>query len=270
MAPPADLAALRREVEGGPFLAQLQRAMPPGLTPQRLVRQTVSLIRQKPELLTCTQVSILSGIMQAAELGLELTGPLGHAYLIPRRVRGHMQACFQIGYKGLIALAYRSPALDSVTMRLIRANDHSDWAYGTEHYFQHRPARGDRGPVTHYSAVAHFKGRGHDFEVWSVAEAQAHRQRYSPPSGRPSGWDTHFDAMALKSVLSALCRRMSLCPQAQAAATVEHYLEAGIDVRESEEGRTRASEVIDQLDATFGPPEGEAGTQEAEVPADGR
>lgn len=251
VARPETVGELRRILEAGPVLAELQKAMPPGLSPKRLVRQCMSLVQRTPRLLQCTSISMLSGLMQAAELGLELTGPLGHAYLIPRKIKatGEMTATFQLGYKGLIALAYRSPALGSLTARHVREADEFEVALGTENRLHHRIARGERGPIVSYYACAFFLRGGHDFEVWSRADAEAHRDRYAASRGDDSAWKTAFDAMGLKSVIAALCRRLSLCPEAQAAVGAEEEAAAAADRGETP---SRTQEVLAQLEASFG------------------
>lgn len=53
-------------------------------------------------------MSFLAALMNAAQLGLEPNTPLGQAYLIPYKNKSVLECQFQIGYKGLIDLAYRN------------------------------------------------------------------------------------------------------------------------------------------------------------------
>lgn len=218
---------LRRYLEHPEVLEQLAKAMPRHLDANRMLRQVFSLAAKNPTLLDCTRYSLYLGMMAAAELGLELTGPLGHAWLIPRKVKGVLTACFQIGYRGLAALAMRAPTLRNLEVGLVHENDDFDYQMGTNSYVQHRAAKGERGAVTHYYAIAKYVSGGHDFEVWTAEKARQHQQRFG--NSKPdSPWNNHFDAMALKSVVSALCRRQSLCPEAQEVANKEHYEEVGV------------------------------------------
>jgi recombination protein RecT len=54
-----------------------------GLTADRLLKITLSAFRQTPELMQCTQESLINAVMVCGQLGLEPNTPLGHAYLIP-------------------------------------------------------------------------------------------------------------------------------------------------------------------------------------------
>src|SRR5690606_29461645 len=64
--------------------AEIARALPRHVDPDRLMRVALTVIRQNPELRECTVPSLLAAVMQCAQLGLE-PGVLGHAYLVPFR-----------------------------------------------------------------------------------------------------------------------------------------------------------------------------------------
>jgi len=76
---------------------------------ERFARVCVTAFRQTPKLQTCSPGSILGAMMTCAQLDLEPNTPNGLAYLIP-----YGRECqFQIGYKGLLQLMYRSGAVAS-------------------------------------------------------------------------------------------------------------------------------------------------------------
>lgn len=268
LVPAENVNALRSYLEADTVMRELAKALPRGLEPKRLVRQAMTLVQKDPKLSKCTQVSILVGIVAAAELGLELTGPLGHAFLVPRwsGKKKVNEATFQVGWKGLVKLAYQSPDLASLTARVVYENDRFSFSLGTDQRIDHKTADGLRGEATHYYAIAFFPSGGKDFEVWSKAEVVAHRMKYSPPKGENdySAWATAFDAMAKKTVLRALCSRLSLCPAAQIAARHDEYGEAGVDEeRDAAGGKPgRKQELMDRLEANWGAGED---VQDAEI-----
>jgi recombination protein RecT len=57
--------------------------LPRHLSADRLVSVTIACISRTPDLLACTRDSVLNSLMQAAQLGVEPTGVLGSAYLVP-------------------------------------------------------------------------------------------------------------------------------------------------------------------------------------------
>lgn len=242
--PAPGIQALRAFLETPTVVAQVAKALPGSLRPDRFVRQAATLAMQNPQLLQCTQLSILLGILKAAELGLELSGPLGHAYLVPRKDKGQWVANLQVGWKGLVALALRSGQVKSFPVRTVFENDTFEIEYGTEQRLVHIPQpRGGRGaPVGFYAVVSYVNG-GVDFEYMSVAEVAEHKEKYVKYPG--PAWTTSFPEMAEKTVTRKLCRRLSLCPEAQRQAMEEEYEERGVKVAPAVEVLDSV-EVIDQ------------------------
>ena len=87
---------------------EIAKALPSVITPERFTRITLSALSTTPKLAECSPKSFLGAMMTAAQLGVEPNTPLGQAYLIPFRNKGVLECQFQLGYKGLIDLAYRS------------------------------------------------------------------------------------------------------------------------------------------------------------------
>jgi recombination protein RecT len=256
-------------LETDAVLGELQKAMPSNMSSSRLIRQVITLVHANPALVECTHMSILAGCMQAAELGLELTGPLGHAYLVPRwdkRLRAKV-ATFQIGWKGLVALAMRSGQLACLSVRTVHANEPFRILGGTSPRIDHEFVFGNKGEPVGYYAVAVYRGGGSDFEFMSKEDVVAHRQKFAPPGDRQSPWDTSFDAMAEKTVVRKLCRRLSLCPLAQEVASKDEYEEAGVfEVKALPTASgSRTAEVSGRLDDALALPAPSEDVQDAEV-----
>ena len=102
---------------------EIRRALPAVLTPERFTRMALSAINNTPELADCTPMSFIAALMNAAQLGLEPNTPLGQAYLIPYKNRGVLECQFQLGYKGLIDLAYRTGQIQVVQAQTVREFD---------------------------------------------------------------------------------------------------------------------------------------------------
>lgn len=88
------------------MMPEIKKALPAVMTPERFTRIALSALNTTPALNQCTPMSFLAALMNAAQLGLEPNTPLGQAYLIPYKNHGTLECQFQIGYKGLIELAY--------------------------------------------------------------------------------------------------------------------------------------------------------------------
>ena len=187
---------------------EIKRALPSVITPERFTRMVLSALSTNPKLAACTPKSFLGAMMSAAQLGLEPNTPLGQAYLIPYRNKGVDEVQFQIGYKGLIDLAYRSGEVEVVQSQIVYENDKFECEYGLEPKLVHVPADGDRGEAVKVYAMFKTKSGGYGFEVMSMEDCRKHAMAYSQSykNGYSSPWSTNFEEMAKKTVLKRVLK----------------------------------------------------------------
>ena len=184
---------------------QIAKALPSVLTPERFTRMVLTALSTNPKLCECTPKSFLGAMMQAAQLGVEPNTPLGQAYLIPYKNKGILECQFQLGYKGLLDLAYRSGEVTIIQAHEVYENDVFEYELGLEPKLRHVPTTGEKGAVTHYYAMFKTKSGGYGFHVMSRAEVDAFARKYSQSykKGYSTPWTTNFDEMAKKTVLKA-------------------------------------------------------------------
>lgn len=180
----------------------IKKALPSVITPERFTRMVLSALSSTPKLAECSPQSFLAAMMTAAQLGVEPNTALGQAYLLPYRNHGQMECQFQLGYKGLIDLAYRSGEVSVIQAHTVYENDVFEYELGMDPKLRHVPAKADRGEAVAYYAMFKTKDGGYGFEVMSVDDVQRHAQRYSKSYGSgTSPWRSNFDEMAKKTVL---------------------------------------------------------------------
>lgn len=180
----------------------IKKALPSVITPERFTRMVFSALSSTPKLADCSPQSFLAAMMTAAQLGVEPNTALGQAYLLPYRNHGQMECQFQLGYKGLIDLAYRSGEVSVIQAHTVYENDVFEYELGMNPKLRHVPAKADRGEAVAYYAMFKTKDGGYGFEVMSVDDVQRHAQRYSKSYGSGSSpWRSNFDEMAKKTVL---------------------------------------------------------------------
>lgn len=179
---------------------EIAKALPSVLTPERFTRIVLSALSTNPKLAETTPQSFLGAMMTAAQLGMEPNTPLGQAYLLPFKNHGVLECQFQLGYKGLIDLAYRSGQVSTIQAHTVYANDTFDFSFGLEPSLKHIPAKADRGEPVWFYAIFKTKDGGFGFEVMSVEDARTHAKRYSK-SFNSGPWQTNFEEMAKKTVL---------------------------------------------------------------------
>ena len=171
---------------------QIAKALPSVITPERFTRMVLTAMSTNKDLGLCTPNSLLG----------EPNTPLGQAYLIPYKNKGTLECQFQLGYKGLIDLAYRSGEVKDIQAHEVHENDTFEYELGLEPKLKHIPAMKDRGAVIMYYAIFHTKDGGYGFNVMSVDDVQEHARKYSKAYGSSfSPWKSNFDEMAKKTVL---------------------------------------------------------------------
>ena len=136
---------------------EIAKALPSVITPERFTRIVTTAISSNPKLAETTPESFLGAMMTAAQLGLEPNTPLGQAYLIPFRNHGKLECQFQLGYKGLIDLAYRSGQVSIIQAHEVREGDEFSYEFGLDPKLTHKPALHDRGDVFCYYAIFRTK-----------------------------------------------------------------------------------------------------------------
>lgn len=216
------------------------------LTPERIIKMTLSAISRSPQLLLCTRESILRSVMDASSLGLEPGGPLGQAYMVPfknnkKDAQGNwietMEAQLIIGYRGCIALARRSGEIQSVNANVIYSRDRFDVNLA-ESIVEHRPymppmptpgeaeANGmdpidlmHRGQAVAVYSVAHFVGGGRHVDFMTIGDVDRIRLRSKSHKNGP--WVTDYDEMARKTVVRRAAKYWPLSTELAQAFEVD-------------------------------------------------
>lgn len=183
----------------------IKAALPSVMTPERFSRITLSALSANPKLKECTPQSFLGAMMTAAQLGLEPNTPLGQAYLIPFKNHGRLECQFQLGYNGLIDLAYRSGEVSIIQAHTVYENDEFQYELGLDPKLRHVPAKSNRGKPIAYYAMFKTKDDGYGFQVMSMEDVMEHARKFSKSFGN-GPWQTNFNEMAKKTVLKKVLK----------------------------------------------------------------
>ena len=230
---------------------EIKKALPSVITPERFTRIVLSAISVNPKLGSCTPASFLGAMMTSAQLGLEVNTPLGQAYVLPYSNKGVLEAQFQLGYKGLIDLAYRSGEVESIQAHVVYENDEFSCEYGLEPKLSHKPADTNRGDAIKVYAVFKTKSGGFGFEVMSMEDVRKHAAKYSKAYNSSfSPWKTNFEEMAKKTVLKRVLKYAPLKTEFVRAATQDEVIKTTIsddmyDVPDENIIDAEFSEVVD-------------------------
>lgn len=163
--------------------------------------ETVVIQTQKePKLLNCTHASLMGAVMQAAQLRLEF-GQLGLVYLVPRRIKGVLQAQFMVGYRGYIDLSRRSGDVkDIVALPVYEKDIFRRWRDENGEHLLHEPHLGeDRGEIVRFYGHCILKSGGQILQVMELSDIAKRRAFSESAHSDFSPWNTNPEAMALKS-----------------------------------------------------------------------
>jgi len=264
------------------------------LTAERMLRLCVMAVKKTPKLAACDPATVLGAMMTSAALDLEPNTVQQQAFLIPYSTRrklpngqwGDVLECqFQIGYRGFITLAYRSPRVKRLMAEAIHAGDHFKHRLGSGTFLEYEKALVDRGAligafsyvqledggevacVLPLEEVLKIRGRSETYKtlVRYVENAQTDQDRAKAQAKLDdTPWVLWEDDMAAKS---AIKKHAKLLPIASndalaVAAEVDNRAEGGgLDLR----AMTTVEQVCEVFEEGGEPPALPDGTAEQEA-----
>mgnify|MGYP002735210402 CR=1 FL=1 len=195
---------------------EIKKALPDHIKSERFQRMALTAFNGNKKLQQCDPVTFLAAMMQSAQLGLEPNTPLGQAYLIPY---GNTVQ-FQVGYKGLLELAYRTKEYKNIFAYEVYENDEFEIEYGLNPKLKHKPVFDNRGEIIGYYAVFKLINGGESFAYMTRDEVENHAKKFSKTFG--SGpWKSDFDSMAKKTVLKQLLKYAPLSTELQDITAID-------------------------------------------------
>jgi recombination protein RecT len=197
--------SIKDRLSGDSFKAEIAKALPAHLTPDRFIRVALTALNRVPKLQECTQVSLFKCMLDCSALGIEPDGR--RAYLIPYG----RECTLIISYMGLIELCKRNGDVSNVYAALVHENDFFEYDLGTERQITHKPVLKDRGEVLGGYAVVSFKSGEKDFEFMDVIEINKIRDRSKAVTSGP--WKSDWGEMAKKTTIRRLLKRQILSPE---------------------------------------------------------
>lgn len=271
---------------------ELQKALPKHMTPDRLVRLAATMIQKSPGLKLCTPLSLLSCVVECAQLGLEPDNVLGEIYIVPFK----NTATVIVGYKGFVKLITNVGDIYKITAHVVRKSDKFRVMYGTHEEIEHVPKdHGDEQGIDAtwigVYAIAHFRDGHTSAHYLERAEVFRRRSRSMAwvNKKKDSPWFTDPESMWMKTAIRAAAAWMPKSPEDKRltrAIAIDDLGEAGL-LTPTATGFELAEEVIPELadpanggdiqearettkgkksTKKFSPPKGDTGVPKANIP----
>lgn len=269
---PTPVQAFIGDVLTGDKRDEIARALPAHVDFDRFERNLANALMREPKMLKCDPRVVFREVAKIAALGLVLDPQLGEAYLIVDR---HSDVQARVGYRGLLKLAHQSGRVAAISAHDICEQDLCDIDLGTAKRIIHKPNyMADRGKPGAYYATVKFKDGADDFEVMSLAEIHAIRDRsdawraYKKGLINSTPWGTDEGEMAKKTVLRRLLKRVPMSPDLdKALASEDEADKLGVATIEHVPTVDRPRNLIGRLDALAGGvrPSGDEAAHDAET-----
>jgi recombination protein RecT len=231
-----EVATLRGELQK--MTAEFDKALAGKITPDRMVRIVLTAVQTTPKLAECSKVSFFGAVMQSCQLALEPNTPLGQAYLIPRwnKTKQCLECNFQLGYQGILDLAYRTDKYKRIAAEVVYAGDDFDYEYGLDSFLHHKPSGQSEKPLYVY-ALYELKNGGKEFKVWSWEKVMHHAAQFSESFDKSfSPWKANKESqegMAKKTVLIHL---LKYAPKSVEIASAVNADERVLNARRIDDG----------------------------------
>lgn len=178
---------LQKEAALKNFLGSKENAM-------KFMSSVMNSVQSNPKLLECTGQSLLGAFMECAALALYPSNHSGDCYVLPYKEKGTLQAQFQVGYRGLKTLAYRSGILRCGT-DIVFEQDEFREERGSVQKLVHIPAKGERGEAIGAYAWAEVNKDAVVFNYMSKAEIMKIKATSKAAGSEYSPWNSKNDPM---------------------------------------------------------------------------
>jgi recombination protein RecT len=209
------------------YKGQIANALPKHISPDRMVRLTMTAFSQNRSLQNCDLQTIFGSVIVASQLGLEI-GVGGQGYLVP-----YGKTCtFVPGWQGLVDLVSRAGRA-TVWTGAVYQGDEFDWALGDMPYIKHRPAGGGDSwkDITHVYAVGRVNGSQYPvLEVWTMDRVTRHLNKFNKVGTRHyalANDGQNMEMYARKVVLLQVLKYMPKSIEVQRAMDVANAVDAG-------------------------------------------
>jgi recombination protein RecT len=191
----------------GTMRAEIAKALPTGVEPDRFIRTTVTAVQMNPKLLEADRRSLLAACMKSAQDGLLPDGREAVLNIYNTKVKDGNQEYWaeMVQYlpmvRGLLKVARNSGEVAHLDAAAVYEKDEFVFERGDESRLVHRPYLGadDPGQVIAAYCIAKLTNGEIHREVMSRRDIEKVRGASKAANG--PGWTTWYDQFAIKSVI---------------------------------------------------------------------
>lgn len=210
-------------------LPRILQLIPHHVLPDRLLAAALTARNRNPDLMKCTDVSVIRTVIQAAQMGFDVSGLGGKAWAVPfyNRDKQVFEAQLIVGYRGLVELAVRTGQVVAIWSREVYEHEHFVYRDGLQQVLEHvpeGPRKEDEVPIGAY-AVALYTNGFRKAEAMNRVQLETIRSRSKTPTG--PAWTQNRSEMDRKTVTRRLCKWLPDSYELMRTLDAEERMERG-------------------------------------------
>lgn len=254
--PQSPIAQFRGLMEGG-MRAEIKKALPPDIDPDRFIRTTITAVQMNPDLLGADRRSLMASCMRAAQDGLLPDGREAVLNIYNTKVKnGNREEWVPtVQYlpmvRGILKTLRNSGEIAHLDAAAVYEKDAFRFVRGDKPSLEHEPYLGEDEPgkiVAAYIVVRMNNGEVHR-EVMPRRDIEKTRDASKSGNGASSPWTKWYDQMAIKSVIKRAAKLLPtssdrldrLIENDNEAMGFEGFNQRGVDAAEITQQPTTSS-----------------------------
>jgi len=174
----------------------------------------VQIFQKNPYLQKATYNSVVSAMVNVANIGLTLNPALKLAYLVPRYngATRCLEVCLEPSYQGLVKLITDTGSARSVYCHIVYEGDEFNLSLGTSQEIKHEPKFPRGKDIKAVYAVAILADGSKQIEIMDLAEVNNIRSRsesyknWEKDNKKRCVWIQDYGEMCRKTVIRRLCK----------------------------------------------------------------
>lgn len=194
----------------GPMRAEIAKALPKDIDPERFIRTVITVVQMNPDLLYADRRSLFAACMKAAQDGLMPDGREAVLNIYKTKVRDEWVPMVQYlpMVRGILKTLRNTGGVASVDAAAVYEKDHFAFKRGDDPRIEHEPYLGadDPGQIIAAYVIVRLANGEVQREVMPRRDIEKVRAASKSGDKENSPWTKWYDQMAIKGVIKRVAK----------------------------------------------------------------